>query len=324
MKRILFLLTTTLLLSACTTTPDTTPTITILEEDTLQPSTTPSLTTEPTIFVPVTDTPRPTTAPRATITPLPIIPEAEQVELLQELFSLNEFCRLPCWWGLEPRKAEFEEWIKIVTFFGNRTAYPSNPNVTKYYHAWEFPLYDEVKISINYGVKDEKLNNIIVMLHPKLMGQSFRGISSFEGYSLSNIMEIYGMPSRVMIGNIRTVHADPGPPYADYDIWVFYDHLGFSIFYRGPYRFPGAGEDTLTFCLTYENIEMIGLYLQSPEDQVRLEKLVAVRYGYPVIEERIADGKILGVEEATGMDITEFTSFMSDPANNLCFPVFVR
>lgn len=321
MKRILLILTTTLLLSACTTTPNSTPTIIAHEDITLQPTTAPTPTPDPTIFVPFTDTPRPTTAPRATITPLPVIPEAEQVELLQELFNLNEFCKLPCWWGFEPRKAEFEEWKKIVTSFGNRTAYPSNPNVTKYYNA-EFPRSYEVNILIMYGVKDEKLNNILVELYPRSPAQSFEGIASFEGYSLSKIMEIYGMPSRVLIGNIRRAHADLGPPYAYYKVWAFYDHLGFLIYYKGPYLLPG-NRDTITLCLTYENIEIIKLYLQSPEDPVRLEKLNAVTSAY-TIEEKIADGYLLGVEEATGMDINKFTSFMSDPANNLCFTVFVK
>jgi hypothetical protein len=125
------------------------------------------------------------------------------------------------------------------------------------------------------------------------------------------IISNYGIPTRVWVQSIKNVHEGEPGPTMPYNLWVFYDQLGFLIRYSGQVIY----QDMYVMCPTFQdggNLEpSIDLFMTSPKTHVSLEDLTDY--------ENIPKSQIIPLGEATELTLEEFTALLSQDEHTPCF-----
>jgi len=246
-------------------------------------------------------TPTPTTAEEKVPTFLPTLPTALAQEQVLELIKTNGNCDLPCWWGLWPGEATYEEVNQLLSPLIVREPHfiGDIPQDARIQYAFPVSLSVSVleEIRIDMWFERSKLQYIIE--YPL----------QWEAYSLPSLLRKYGPPEQVLIS---TQDTPPGiPPH--FDLFLFYPQKGILAYYgsnseKNEIEFSGT---IIRGCFSRSAY----LYLWSPDEQLTLEQ-VAENMSVPGFDE--AGFLQLPLDQATGMDSQRFHQTYKDLTTMPC------
>jgi hypothetical protein len=241
----------------------------------------------------------------------------EQKNFARKFLSDNGNCRLPCWWNITPGQT-WEDAEKTIQGFGG-VLVPSipgyDPETTRY----------GTSIALKGVIPDgtislEEKQGLVHAWHISSIGgvknpEEFRRV--WKTHLAQKIVTMYRMPDRILL------HGDPASnslQYGLYSLWLFYDELGFSIWYeaRIPKYFFGA--PFFRICPETDPLLNIEIHSQSPDNPLPLDRfdrtLEEVRLGTDI-------GKVIvirSLQDATGLDDTEiYDTFIQSEAP--CFAI---
>lgn len=244
-------------------------------------------TVTPSLVLP-TRTPLPTKTP--TPTPRPWFVNEREYAFLRELLETNGGCELPCWWGITLGETTWEEAKERLITPGLHRAIP-HPALA-YDYCYDITLRPREGIIQTIHIQAE--------VFPSTRSERFA--RDWRRYSLDQVLTRYGMPSQVML----ELWPNPPGPYYPYRLFIFYDHLGILIGYTGS-AVPG---EPLRVCPRFEEMEILDLWLQSPERGVSLLELADL--------DPLEEAQMLPLEDATGMDVSTFYETFRQAGTAVC------
>ena len=206
-------------------------------------------------------TPTPLLSP--TIIPTLLIEEREIY--LKGLLKTNANCDLPCWWGIIPGKTTWIESLEFLRLIGGKVSSRPGDNGTIIYDTGGFD-FEDIHNKITFFEKSELVETMDVS------SEGFQNPVGFQKawvqYTPKTLITKYGQPSRVWI---RSSYSYGLTDRRGYQLWIFYDKLGFLVIYSGIIK----KEPIYHICPRFENgedIQSIELITQTPEDHRRLER----------------------------------------------------
>lgn len=260
-------------------------------------------------------TPVPTFTPIFTIRVEQKTTQEASEQLLQELMQDNGNCLLPCWWGIvlgDSLESTEEKIIKRGAYFGRQPSdfgeFGEQGNVIMGYYNPNTSTFD-VSTSVNFHTFDGNVQFIDVLAERPLHQYGQEEISrDWESYALNSVLQTYGKPQFVYLGEQV---AEPGPP--GYTVVIYYPDLGLNFVYH-PYE-TYSNESQGELCLALDNMNSISLSLYNPD-------FVDVWSNYllpPAINPEAEDYlEHWTWEEQTGMDLDTFYNIYKDTANPDC------
>lgn len=277
---------------------------------TLQPSSV-TATETPTLVSP-SHTPEPTQPPTDTSTPEtpivnPTLAADEEQSLVLNLLTNSGECQLPCWWGFIPGETPLQDAQDFFLSIGKPLEkYRSGENsfivrfnlanidtrLTQYYIA------DSDVIEMIWVAAGVVRNDTAVFGDPE-----FR--ANFDSYLLPQVLTSFGEPTEV---HILTFAGSPEGGWRPFHLLLFYPERGVLVDYQGP------GTDTdgrIQWCPDQSNF---ALWLWPRTVKMSLEDIANMGPNFP------ADDLPLYVplEQATGVNIQEFTQTFGNRANSAC------
>lgn len=222
----------------------------------------------------------------------------------QSVFSLleNPLCKLPCWWTIIPGETTWNDTKKVLQLLNETpTLYEKDEDYSAYdvtYYVSENSHFINLRLHINKNIVEYiSINNFIDQADIN---------SRFKMYSPKNIVEEYGVPSRIYL---RTYINNKS-----YSMSLFYDEKSFLITYAGTITNVGY-QNRICFNTINDDIKGIGINLQSS----KLETLIDF---YPK-EKKIFDIERYSwvpVFEVTGLTVAEFSKLILEN-EDICFEV---
>jgi hypothetical protein len=262
------------------------PTEAVVAEPTLQPTrkaNTAIVTATGTATRTAIPTRTPTVSP--TWTPLPSLPKEEAQVILQELYTNNAGCRLPCWWGIVPgetrwvdAKVKLEplavDFYSIAPMASHTSFHVAVQPESDHYHTDPREQIYHVK----YGLIDTIELDIL---------------SLWPYGDLRTMARLYGSPVEIWIHAGATEAEEPG---FFFDMYLFYREQGLLASFADFSANILDGE--ITGCP--QTIYGSSLFLWEPsEDLPFLERLDQFTSGF-------VGRKYLPLEEATGVSVQEY------------------
>jgi hypothetical protein len=258
-------------------------------------------------------TPRPTTrsAPTAIQTVMP----SHDVAFWTEAIRTNLGCDLPCWWGLQPGEATWAEVSNLFAAVGSKPfSFPSSQVLTR--HDFYINPAESVAPPIAFATWDRDgviwgFEVSVAQLHSP-SGMSFPAIASaYQRYSLQELLPSWGTPTTVLID------AQPFPAEADapmiYSIWIDWAEAGIVAYYEG--EGPDRVGDMLSLCPDYSRLSHSRLYLWSPQERPSLAEITSATGDIPA---QIATGRLRPVQDATGLQISDFARLFAAAPDGTC------
>jgi hypothetical protein len=255
-------------------------------------------------------------------TPVPTLSIDEQEKYILNLLASNGNCELPCWWGVEPGKTNWQDVVRLFLPLGYGDGFSSStaPNTSTH----DFPLSinqsSGPNLSLSFGVKGEVVEWAYVVaekIHAPLEQVSYFPAFSvvMRRYSLNQILAHYGVPSQVLVG-LTAGRAEQNAPWL-YALWIFYDHAGILVDYEG----EGLSNDngTLTVCPSYDKLFLESFYLQSHQSDETLKDMADRTQD---INAQLSEGWLLPIQTATGLSLDEFQKMFAskdDKNKEVCF-----
>ncbi|HKZ54631.1 MAG TPA: hypothetical protein VJ123_04055 [Anaerolineales bacterium] len=242
--------------------------------------------------------------------PVPTLTPQEREVYVSELLKTNADCQLPCWWGIIPSKTTWAETEQFIRSIGARTSVFSKSNGfvahgTGGFDFNERSIYNRVSFFEREGV----IAYITIDADGLSNPMDFK--TAWEYYAPEQVVSGYGQPSRVWVQTISTAHEGSLGTSVPYDLWLFYDDVGFLIRYSGSVKY----EPIYRMCPTFSQDGNIGdgieMYLQSSESQMSLDVLVGEKIG--------AESSIHSIDEAAGMSVKEFHALFGQSEKPVCF-----
>jgi hypothetical protein len=262
----------------------------------------------------LTVTSQPVTAtPTLSQTLEPTLSLEKAQSLIMELLLTNGGCKLPCWWGLTPGKTSSNEVFPFFSSFkGVSKTYLVNGDPAII--SWTIPNNDHyLDLYTYFGEKDQLLDWIFVATLSSesiqnggelVYGDPFYN-QSMQKYELSQVLQDYGPPSRVLIW------APPQEVYpVAFDILLDYSKSGFLVGYSMPEK---RKADTVIGCPTQAHIYF---WLWTPEQEISMAEILSKKGIGPFDPLSILYFK--PVEEATKMTRDEFFMKFKIEGNDLC------
>jgi hypothetical protein len=260
--------------------------------------------------MPVTVPLEPTMTPLASPTPVPeptTLPSTlsydERRPLIVELLDTNAGCRLPCWWGIDPARTSWSEAEQFILNMGASTSIFSEDDGLVYYSTGGFnfddlQIYHEIAFFERLGAVD----SIFVS------ASGFGDVEAFQTmwheFGPEHIVSAYGEPSRVWIQSVASAHEGSLGDTVPYDVWLFYDDLGFLLRYDGVAKNQSTYELCPTFGVGGNLSAGLEIYMQSAKNPTPLEHLVGDRMG--------DSSTILSLSGATNLSIHEFSDLLQN------------
>lgn len=292
------------LVAGCTVSPSST-----LRLSPLASVTTPSPTATP-ITIPThrpTLSPTATRIPTPTLTPAPTLSAEVREAYVEELLMTNAGCKLPCWWGIVPGETTWVDAERFLAHIGVRIISNADSSGNVFHETGGFDFKPGISTSIDFWEHKGVVESIQIQTD-SCLPENFKAV--WTSYSPEQVISTYGQSSRVWV---QTFAAPNELPYGDtmaYDLWLFYDELGFVIRYEGQARY----EPVYRLCPTFEEGGNLGLglemYLQSPANPRPLEELVGERMGIPE--------SIHSIEEAAGLSVEDFCALFTRGEGPIC------
>ena len=299
------------LVTSCISSPSTILPSPILPSETMQPPTAintsiPTQTLTPTLL-----------SPSPTITSAPTLTAQERETYVRELLRTNASCELPCWWGIVPGATTWKEAEQFLQHVGAIVASTSGPDKSTIVHETGGFDFEGEYISDHYttvynDIAFTELGGFVTSVHISSSGSAnpIEFQSAFDYYSPQQVITKYGKPSRVwMTTTSLSGYGNTGKN--GYDLWMFFDHLGFLIGYEG------RVEDAPIYhvCPRFENgedIYSLDLYLQSPDDPSPIEKNDSILNSG-------GRSSVLNIENAAGISVEEFYELFIQNDQPACF-----
>jgi hypothetical protein len=251
--------------------PSSTPSvITPLPTKTYIPNT-PTVTKTATLPPTSTHTSTATLTMTPTETPQPTLLPEERNTLIRELLATNGGCRLPCWWGIVPGKTPWPEAEQLFSHLRLYiTDYLISENSTDHELGTFDPSHPEIEITHSYIERDGLVYFMKIIARGLIDNAYFK--KTWKNLSPENIVSLYGTPSRVWLWSIAYFPESPAGTEMQYQVWLFYDELGFLAAYTGlvPYK------PTYHICPTFGGVGQIyelELYIKPPASTAPLETL---------------------------------------------------
>jgi len=279
-------------------------------------TTNPTLATQPTLFstptnVP-TNIPTPTSTPliptpTTSLTPMPTLTVQERESHVRELLQTNAGCELPCWWGIVPGKTKWEDARKMLEHLGVRISSKTEPDGSIFHGTGGFDFEDE-KIYNNFGFLER--DGVVDSIH--IWSDAGSNIPGFQTlwmyYDPQLLIPAFGVPSQAWLKTSSTDIGDTGRKI--YVLWIFYDQHGFIVRYDGFVRHDQIYHICPTLTNEFEGVRQISFLLQSPENQLPLDRIDQVG---------ITDKYIRTLEDATGLSLDEFYQLFTQEDKPACF-----
>lgn len=248
-------------------------------------------------------TPSPTTTP----TSPPTMTHQERNVYIRELQKANAGCQLPCWWGITPGKTSWKDAEEMLKHLGDRIVSNIEPDGSVIHGTSGFN-YEGEELYYNrvYIERDGIVDSIHILSIAESNEVAFQSI--WESYDPRLLIRSFGVPSQAWLRTTSEKYGDKGT--TGYRLWLFYDHLGFVIRYDGGVKHAPIYNICPTFENGTERIDWIAFLLQSPDNQLPLERIDQVG---------ITDRYIRTLEDATGLSLEEFYQLFTQEEQPACF-----
>lgn len=287
------------------------------QENTFHPFST--LTVLPTLTNTLISTPVSTVTPtRLETEPASTMTLEEQKNFVKKFLSDSGNCRLPCWWNVTPGQG-WEDAEKTIQVFGG-VLVPGIPGYDPETTSYGTSIF--LKDIIPDGtISIEEKQGLVNAWHVSSTGgvrnpEEFRGV--WNNYSAQKIVTAYGIPERILLsGN----PASNSLQFGLYSLWLFYDELGFSIFYEARIPKYFFGTPFFRICSETDPLLSIEINTQSPDNLLLLDRfdrtLEEVRLGTEIGNVTV----IHSLQEATGLSDEEiYEAFMQEKDPCLAIP----
>jgi hypothetical protein len=302
----------TLLITACQSSPMTTPVLTNTIEA-IQPtlSSTPELASTPTIII--------TPTPQTSSSSLPTLEPKKARAFLTSLLQNNGDCQFPCVWGVTREENNFNDVKDILAPFG----IIKKPDDFSVHSSW-----DENSGLISFSFKEKGTEVVGLFTYPEsteaevlelsAQGPTFESTNSssplltnFGYYLLPQVLSNYGPPSEIIVG---VFPAEPSwPEWRPMNVGLFYPTQGFYIEYIMTKEikhqfFVGCPAQVVEFSLV----------TWDPTKPLTLMDIATIEPTYWGMGKNILDYYYRPLEQALSINITEFYEKYKDPKNEDC------
>lgn len=248
----------------------------------------------------IIETPTPTDIPPTLVaTPTfiqqSIVPMEEKINIVQELFKTNGGCLFPCWWGLVPGEANWEEVEEKLKPFSIGITQAKNEQL----------YVGEVQFPIGYSENGMmKRNQYYVVQNQTIVKIEAEAIYS-NLFAVDNIFKTYGPPSEIWIQTAREPYQNSLPFF----LIFFYNDTNFIVMYSGKGQ---LNEGNIEYCLanhdeslifaSWSNSYLTGSYLEIAKSTKNFRDN---EYQKPL-------------EEATALDVASFYDLYKIPNQETC------
>jgi hypothetical protein len=229
---------------------------------------------KPSVTTTITSLPIPTYTP--TLTKPPTLTSTERDDALLQLLATANDCNAPCLFGIVPGKTTIDELENhfYTTFGEGLTTKDVNGRIQSY--AISFNLADHLLNSTEFRIRSGVVYQIDTLLD-HLFDPAVKP-EEWSAFSLRNILESYGMPSRVEF-YLDTPHEPVSNPGVIYSYTLFFSTSDTIVTYYG-----GQKENIaiLRICLLEEQPTHMEMhiawqpYIEGSDDGVTLENATSL------------------------------------------------
>jgi len=262
-----------------------------------------------------------TVVPHIIPTPLPTLTNETAKEALSQFVQANGGCQLPCLFGLTPGVSSLVEARAFLLYFllnkhpldlqDNRVGITSRTE--KYGGGIRLLFrYEDVSVSVSLGLLTNKEKDVVSQVvfssgAQKDIGYGLKTLyndpnykSILEYYSLTNILNLYGPPSEILIMPFPDYPEHPSPPaqYAFSTVLV-YPQKGFLVQYVSI-----RGQNSSSY-LTCPADSRVSVSTWDPKDNFPLSRVVDFFSGSDSINSQNLDS-FRKIGEVTSYDIQAF------------------
>jgi hypothetical protein len=271
----------------------------------------PTLTVIPVKPLPLTPTHVPTTSPtlQSTSTPFSTLVPQDQDAYLQNLIGTNGGCRFPCIVGIEPGKTSWESLRKIFDPISSTKKGP---------YEWTLNIIGNKDLISNmyFHGSEKNVDQIQVEYSFAPYGPSIRSTQfgpAIQQYSIQKIFTDYGIPSRILLfPQEQLEELGPGPSLS---IMLFYDELGFVVYYGFENVFTILSPSVYYVCPDYDSTDLIRLWFQAPDNPAPLERMLGKEY------DDWLTIYLQPVEKVTNLSVEDFYKLFVTPGGQKCFEI---
>jgi hypothetical protein len=234
----------------------------------------------------ITSTPTFAINPLQTWTPLPTLTQNDAMQMLSAWFAGADSCRLPCWAGITPRRANWEEAVHILSPLQQAVKLRAESNVDCVYGKCSFISWSRTP--------DER--GILSSIYPEniidyIMLETIEP-SHMTLLSLQNILSIYGEPAILLFS------IDPDQPGQKFlELLLVYPEKQFLIKYS---KYAELNGDHIESCGEDSYIKLVVL-----DNSKQLMSLDAIANAVETKDFHV-DIWHKSAEESIGMTIDEF------------------
>lgn len=276
-----------------------------------------TLPSPPTITITPMPNPSPTPVPPTPtpVTPVPTLLPDEKEDYLLDLIESNGGCKLPCFLGIQPGVSAWEEIRKVEGPLYFREQYLPDDKGSTYLYT-----YIEKRVE-NLDVAFWGAGNIIeritvdarIYLPDDPYGHFPAFAKAMRRYSLPSILSEFGVPSRILLQVQGQVEPGAGTQAS---ILLLYDDLGILVDYWFLDIVTQNSETgILRACPNYEHNYSISLYLQNPENNTPLERMIGD------VDDYALNHLLKPIENVTTLSTVDFYELFVSPNENACFDV---
>ncbi len=225
-------------------------------------------------------------------------------------------CDLPCWGGMLPGQSQVSNLSLELERRGLRLYEPSL-NYGEMLHQINLGTLYSPKAyqstDVYVGAKADTITSLRIFSSGQYATRrSWQKL--WAAYSPERIVAKYGKPTSVFLQgfNGTWVH---GEPHTEYDLWLYYEKIGFVVRYGGVGRLVSNGRK-LQVCPTFDRGDLasqLEIYVREPQSNISFDKLIGERAG-------LAES-ILPLEKATGLTVDTFYKRYTSGKRPFCLNV---
>jgi hypothetical protein len=247
--------------------------------------------------------------------PVPTLPPQEKERYLLDLIESNGGCELPCFLGIQPGVSMWEEIRRIEGPLYFRAQYLPYDKDSIYLYTYMEGRAENLEVG--FKGSNKVIEQITVVARIYLPDDPYGYFPAFaetmHRYSLPNLLAEFGIPSRILL-HVQG-QAEPGAG-TQASILLLYDKLGILADY---WFLDSVTQDSetgaLRACPNYEHTHSVSLYLQNPENNNPLERMIGGADDYAL------NHLLKPVQDVTTLSIEDFFNLFVEPDESDCFEV---
>jgi hypothetical protein len=234
--------------------------------------------------------------PAATVSPTLNPKDLDILNQTMSLFSRNETCVLPCWWGFRPRKTTIAEIQADITRELDRKLldpFERIDGLIDYSINLDFHSLTDYSVEVGFVVKDtELISTRIVLVEPNKWLEH-------KDFELAQLFEKLGEATEIYVGI--------NPATRLFALYLFYNSKGVVAEYTVNFQDQQFTEsnDPIQLCPRPGQIDHIKFWLQANADDTANEEKNG---NIPQVE----PGNTPTLQMVTGQSIHVFTRFFED------------